>query len=87
MSLSYAVNGSVITALFKPEYRTSGVSLCSNLAAIVAGFMPMLATLFLGMVDGAWWPAPLMLMTLAAITALGSVLAPKVSLQIEGYRH
>ncbi|WP_257963430.1 MFS transporter [Brevibacterium ravenspurgense] len=87
VSLSYAVNGSVITALFKPEYRTSGVSLCSNLAAIVAGFMPMLATLFLGMVDGAWWPAPLMLMTLAAITAIGSVLAPKVSLQIQGYRH
>ncbi len=87
VSLSYAVNGSVITALFKPEYRTSGVSLCANLSAIVAGFMPMLATLFLGMVDGAWWPAPLMLMTLAAITAVGSILAPKVSLQIKGYRH
>lgn len=87
LSIPYAVNGTLLTALFPPQHRFSGVAISSNLAAVFSGFVPMLATLFLGMVGGAWWPAPVMLAVIAAITALGCALAPKVGVHEEGYKH
>ena len=87
LSIPYAVNGAVLTALFPAQYRLSGVSLCANISAIIAGFIPLLATAFLHYANNAWWPAALMLVIIAAITTVGSILAPRFSIAVEGYKH
>ncbi|WAL39927.1 MULTISPECIES: MFS transporter [Brevibacterium] len=87
LSIPYAVNGALLTALFPAHYRLSGVSLCANISAIFAGFIPMLATAFQHMAGDAWWPAPIMLVVIAGITAVCSVLAPRLSIDVPGYRH
>ncbi len=87
LSTPYAVNGALLTALFPPQYRLSGVSLCANISAIFAGFIPMLATALLHASGGAWWPAPLMLIVIAAITAICSAIVPKLSIEVAGYKY
>lgn len=87
LSIPYAINGSLLTGLFPPAHRFSGVAISSNLAAVVSGFVPMLATVFLDQAGQAWWPAPAMLMVIAAITAAGCALTPRVGVHEEGYTH
>lgn len=86
LSIPYAVNGALLTALFPPHYRLSGVSMCANISAIFAGFIPALATASLGWSNNAWWPAPIMLMVIAAVTTVASLFAPRVSIAVHGYR-
>ena len=85
LSIPYAVNGALTTALFPPSHRLSGVAISANLSAMVSGFVPMLATVFLAATDNAWWPAPAMLAVIAAITGICSLIAPRVSEDIPGY--
>ena len=85
LSIPYAVNGALTTALFPPSHRLSGVAISANLSAMVSGFVPMLATVFLAATDNAWWPAPAMLAVIAAITGICSFIAPRVSEDIPGY--
>ncbi|WP_293879197.1 MFS transporter [uncultured Brevibacterium sp.] len=86
LSIPYAVNGALLTALFPPQFRLSGVSLCANISAIFAGFIPTLATALLKFSGNAWWPAPCMLMVIAGVTTLASLLAPRLSIAVEGYK-
>ena len=85
LSIPYAVNGALLTALYPAEYRLSGVALSANISAIFAGFIPMIATWALGISGGAWWPAPVMLIIIAAITGISALIAPKLSIRERGY--
>lgn len=86
LSMAYGVNASVLTALFKPEYRTSGVSISCNLSAVVSGFVPMIATALTAAFSGSWVPAAIMLMIIGAITAVGGMLAPRFNVMDDGYK-
>lgn len=72
----HAVVGPLLVDLFPVERRYSGLGLCSNIAGIVSGFVPMLATQFQA-TTGASWPVALLLIALASVTALSGLIAPK----------
>lgn len=87
LSVPYAANGALMTALFPPAHRLSGVAIAANLGSIVSGFTPMIATALLHASGEAWWPAPIMLIVFGAITLICSALAPKFSVKVEGYKY
>lgn len=86
LSIPYAVNGALLTALFPPQYRLTGVSMCANISAIIAGFVPAIATAALGWSNQEWWPAPIMLIIIAGVTVAASLIAPRMSIPEAGYR-
>lgn len=87
LSYPYAASGTVMTGLFPAATRYSGVGLGQNLAGVLSGFVPMIATAWVAAAKGAWWPAPVFLMIIAAITGIGGVLAPRLSVSLPGFRH
>jgi MFS family permease len=48
LSIPYAVAGYLLAELFPPRLRYSGVALSINVAAVVAGFVPLIAS-------ARWW--------------------------------
>jgi MFS family permease len=80
LSIPYAVSGALLTDLFPARLRYSGVALSANVAGIVSGFVPLLATALLGASDGRSWSPALLLVVIALITAGCGVLAPRMSL-------
>ncbi|MFC7402320.1 MFS transporter [Citricoccus sp. GCM10030269] len=71
LSLAYAVRGGLLTELFPPHLRYSGVALGYNLAGALSGFLPMIAVALLGASGGASWGPALLLIVVALITAAG----------------
>ena len=71
ISLAYAVTGALLTELFPPKLRYSGVALGYNLAGAISGFLPFIATAFLASTGGSSWSAALILAGVALITAVG----------------
>jgi MFS family permease len=80
LSIPYAVSGALLTDLFPARLRYSGVALSANVAGIVSGFVPLLGTWLLTVSDGRSWPAALLLVVIALITAASGALAPRISL-------
>jgi MFS family permease len=80
LSIPYAVSGALLTDLFPAHLRYSGVALSANVAGIVSGFVPLLATALLTVSDGRSWSAALLLVVIALITAVCGALAPRVAL-------
>jgi MFS family permease len=80
LSITYAVSGALLTELFPARLRYSGVALSSNVAGIVSGFVPLLATALLSLSGGRSWSAALLLVVIALITAGSGALAPRVAL-------
>jgi MFS family permease len=74
------VSGALLTDLFPAHLRYSGVALSANVAGIVSGFVPLLATALLTVSDGQSWSAALLLVVIALITAACGALAPRVAL-------
>jgi MFS family permease len=80
LSIPYAVSGALLTDLFPARLRYSGVALSANVASVVSGFVPLLATALLTVSDGRSWTPALMLVVIALITAASGALAPRLSL-------
>jgi MFS family permease len=80
LSIPYAVSGALLTDLFPARLRYSGVALSANVAGIVSGFVPLLATALLGASGGQSWSPALLLVVIALITAGSGALAPRMSL-------
>jgi MFS family permease len=80
LSIPYAVSGALLTDLFPARLRYSGVALSANVAGIVSGFVPLLATALLGASGGRSWSPALLLVVIALITAGCGALAPRMSL-------
>ncbi|WP_334683262.1 MFS transporter [Arthrobacter sp. CAN_A212] len=78
VSLAYAVTGALLTELFPPHLRYSGVALGYNLAGALSGFLPLIAVALLGATDGGSWTASLLLMAVALITAAGGFFGEKL---------
>lgn len=83
VSSTYAVSGALLTELFPPDLRYTGVALSYNLAGILAGFMPLLATIALDFTGNAPWGPAGLLVALSLVTAIGGALGqrsgPKVA--------
>lgn len=82
ISLTYAVTGALLTELFPPELRYSGVALGYNLAGALGAFMPFLAVLSLDSTGGASWPAALMVAILALITAAAGAIGEGMRIRV-----
>ncbi|MBF4460127.1 MULTISPECIES: MFS transporter [unclassified Pseudoclavibacter] len=71
IDIVYAAAGTLLSELFPPEQRYSGVSLSFNIAGAIGGFLPLIATALLGVTGGGSWIAALLLVLVAVLTALG----------------
>ena len=66
----YALQPSYFSELFSTDIRYTGVSLGCQLASVVGGFTPMIATALLAWSGGAVWPISLFLLVAGGVTAL-----------------
>jgi hypothetical protein len=80
LSVPYAVSGVLLTDLFPAELRYSGVALSANIASVLSGFVPLLATAWLAAAGGRSWAPAVLLIVIALITASCGVLAPRIGL-------
>ncbi|GAA1114534.1 MFS transporter [Arthrobacter flavus] len=78
VSLAYAVTGALLTEMFPPHLRYSGVALGYNLAGALSGFLPLIAVALLGVSGGGSWTASLLLMAVSLITAAGGFFGEKL---------
>lgn len=87
LSLPYAASGTVLTGLFPAKTRYTGVGLAQNVAGMLSGFIPLLATGFVAAAANHWWPAAAMLVFLSLFTAVAGALAPRLSVNLPGFKH
>lgn len=81
VGVAYAVNGALLTELFPPKLRYSGVALGYNIAGATSGFMPMIATAMLGVSGNRSWGAALILAIIALMTAAGGLIGERLRVQ------
>lgn len=77
LSVPYAVSGALLTELFPPHLRYSGVALSANLAGVVSGFVPLVATALLAAGGGSSVLPALLLAGIALVTAGSGAVAPR----------
>ena len=87
LSLPYAASGTVMTGLFPATTRYTGVGMSQNVAGMISGFIPMLATGFVASAGNHWWPAAAMLVFLSLFTAFAGAIAPRLSVDLPGFKH
>ncbi|WP_125099362.1 MFS transporter [Leucobacter chromiireducens] len=87
LSLPYAASGTVLTGLFPAKTRYTGVGMAQNVAGMLSGFIPLLATGFVAAANDHWWPAAAMLVFLSLFTAVAGVVAPRLSVKLPGFKH
>ncbi|SKB73965.1 Predicted arabinose efflux permease, MFS family [Arthrobacter sp. 31Cvi3.1E] len=83
ITLAYAVTGALLTDLFPPSLRYSGVSVGYNLAGALSGFLPLIATALLTASQNKSWSAALLLVIISLITALGGIFGSKLRIRDE----
>lgn len=83
LSVSYAVSGTLLTELFPPHLRYSGVSIAFNLGGVVSGFMPLLATAGLAASGDQSWSVALLLIALSVLTGFGGWLGGRMRVHDE----
>ncbi|BBG05106.1 MULTISPECIES: MFS transporter [Pseudonocardia] len=77
LSIPYAVSGALLTELFPPHLRYSGVALSANLAGVVSGFVPLVATALLAVGAGTSTLPALLLVGIALVTTASGAVAPR----------
>ena len=87
LSFPYAASGTVLTGLFSAKTRYTGVGFAQNGAGVLAGFVPLAATASVALVDNHWWPAAVLLIVLSLLTAIAGWIAPKLSVNLPGFKH
>lgn len=75
ISIPYAPIGAVVSGMFPGTFRYSAVAMSYNLAGVLSGFVPLIATWLMGISGGASWSVALLLVLIAACTAAGSCAA------------
>ena len=80
LSLPYAVAGALLADLFPARLRYSGVALSANIASVISGFVPLIATALLAVSGGRSGTPALLLVVIALITTGSGALAPRLSL-------
>lgn len=78
ITIAYAVTGALLTELFPPHLRYSGVALGYNLAGALSGFLPLAATALLSASDNQSWSVALLLAGIALITAVGGLIGTRL---------
>ena len=78
LSIPYAVSGDLLARLFPARLRYSGIALAANLAGIVSGFVPLVATAVLAAAGGSSWAPGLLLVGIALITVVSGMVAPRL---------
>ena len=78
LSIPYAVSGDLLARLFPARLRYSGIALAANLAGIVSGFVPLVATAVLAAAGGGSWAPGLLLVGIALVTVVSGMLAPRL---------
>ncbi|WGW11110.1 MFS transporter [Saxibacter everestensis] len=87
LSMPYAVSGTILTGLFPAKLRYSGVAIASNLAGMISGFVPLIATALLAAAGEKFWPAALMLVVISLITMSAGIFSPRLSINEKGLKH
>lgn len=87
LSLPYAASGTVLTGLFPAKTRYTGVGLAQNVAGMISGFIPLVATAFVAAASSHWWPAAAMLIFLSLFTAVAGIITPRLSVDLPGFKH
>lgn len=83
LAIPYAASGTLLTELFQVRLRYSGVAISANVASVVSGFVPLIATgLLVASGEKSWAPA-LLLIVIALLTAGSGYLAPRYSAEPE----
>ena len=75
MAVTYAVTGVILPRLFAADIRYSGVALGFNIAGMIGGFVPMIATSLLIVFDSSWLPIGAFLFLISAISLIGAVIS------------
>lgn len=75
IAVTYAVTGVILPELFSAEVRYSGVAIGYNIAGLVGGFMPVVATAFLLASGSQAWPIATLLFVIALISMAGALIA------------
>jgi len=81
-----SVIGSFLAELFPVARRYSGLGVCSNVAGVLSGFVPMAAAAGQH-ASGSSWPVSGLLVTLAAITTVAALIAPRYAADDDEARH
>ena len=87
LSFPYAASGTVLTGLFPARTRYTGVGFAQNTAGMLSGFVPLLATGMVAAAANHWWPAAAMLVFLSLFTAVAGAVAPRMSVDLPGFKH
>ncbi len=87
LSFPYAASGTVLTGLFPASTRYTGVGFSQNVAGMLSGFIPLLAVSVTAAAGNHWWPAAAILVFLSLFTAVAGVLAPRMSVDLPGFKH
>jgi len=87
LSLPYAASGTVLTGLFPAKTRYTGVGLAQNVAGMISGFIPLVATALVAAASSHWWPAAAMLIFLSLFTAVAGIITPRLSVDLPGFKH
>ncbi|MBT2552521.1 MFS transporter [Arthrobacter sp. ISL-5] len=77
-AITYAIIGALIDRLFPAQVKYTGMGLSANLSAVVAGFMPALATVFLTFSGNASWGPASLLVVIGLISLGGAIATSKV---------
>ncbi|MGW9415500.1 MFS transporter [Arthrobacter cupressi] len=86
LSIPYAVSGAVLTGLFPTRTRYTGVAISSNLAGLLSGFVPMVATATLAASGNSWVPSAWLLIGISLLTAVAGVAIPSLSIKQQGLK-
>jgi MFS family permease len=82
VSITYAVTGALLSELFPPQLRYSGVSLGYNIAGALSGFLPFIATWMISTTGTSQsWPAVVILAAVALITAAGGRIGERLRIR------
>ncbi|WP_026820967.1 MFS transporter [Arthrobacter castelli] len=87
LSFPYAASGTVLTGLFPASTRYTGVGFCQNVAGMISGFVPLMATALVASAANHWWPAAAMLVFLSLFTTVAGIIAPRMSVDLPGFKH
>ena len=87
LSFPYAASGTVMTGLFPARTRYTGVGFAQNAAGMISGFIPLAATGMVAATGNHWWPAAAILIFVSLCTAGAGVVAPRMSVDLPGFKH
>lgn len=87
LSIPYAASGTALTGLFPAKLRYTGAGMAQNLAGVLSGFFPLIATALVAGAGDHWWPAATMLFLVSAATAIAGLFIPRLSVPLPGFKH